>query len=130
MVSKDIMDKWMNEYIYDIDLNNIKYLCLNKNEMIDFIKTNYYDVDLKRFVTGIGDVTLIGLQYVSYAICYDELKKEDESMKYLIGVVQNNKKTYTIVNAIRFYDNCYIIKDQKTPVNYLEFAETNLYFRR
>ena len=129
MIDKVTYERWVNEYINDVDLNKKEYLLLNKDEMIDFIKDNYYDDITKRFVTGYSDISLIGLQYIDYSILYYEYDRINDYLRFLLCTVPNNKGTKTVISAIRYYDEFNIYKNQKEPLTYLEYVETSTFFR-
>ena len=129
MIDKVTYERWLNEYIKDVDLNKKEYSCLNKDEMVDFIKENYYDEITKRFVTGYSDISLIGLQYIDYSILYYEYDRINDYLRFLICTVPNNKEKNTVISAIRYYDEFKIYENQKEPLTYLEYVETSTFFR-
>ena len=45
-LAKKYYDKWYQEYIADIDLNELKWIKLNQAELKEFYDENYYDFDV------------------------------------------------------------------------------------
>ena len=132
MISEELNKKWMKEYIEGLDLQeeNRKYLNLRIKTAKTFVNENYYDKEVKKYVTGYSDVSLLGLQYIDYVIYNDELTpQEEDSLRYFLCVVPNNKGLYTIVSLIKYYDEFYFFKDQTKPVTFIEYAETNSFLR-
>ena len=129
MIDKEIVDRWMDEYINNINLDDRRFICLRLNPIKNFINKNYYDKKVNRYVTGYSDIALLGLQYIDYSLCKEEFGDEYKSMANLLCVVPNNKGLDTIVAYMRFYDEFYYYKDQKEPITFIEYAETNRFFR-
>ncbi len=126
MVNEVIFKEWEKEYINDLDINNREFICLNKEEMKEFIKLNYYDELNKKYVTGKSDIMLLGLQFLDFG-CY---LAHSDNIKYLLCTTPNNKGTKTILSNIIFHENCLkIVKNQKIPVTLLEYSEANSYYR-
>lgn len=126
MIDVETLKRWEYEYIEDVNLDDRLYLNLNKEEMINFIKNNYYDKINNCFVTGKSYGMVMGLQYIDTAC----MLTRGESIRYLICVSKNNKGTYTILSDIIYHDNCLnVVDNQVIPVTLLEYSECNQYFR-
>ena len=50
-------------------------------------------------------------------------------MKYVLGVVENNSHTNTIVSALVYCDEYKMFSNQRGYITYLSTVETNIYFR-
>ena len=126
MVDDSILKRWEKEYIEDIDIDKRFYINIDIDEMKKFIKDNYFDSSINKYVIGKSDIMLMGLQFLDYSC---SLVHED-NINYLLCVVPNSKKTLTILCEVIYHKNCMkIVDDQKIPVTLLEYSETNQYFR-
>ena len=122
-----MLNRWMEEYIDDIDLNNIQWINLDYESFGKFLYDNYYDLIDKAYVTdkilNSNYITPIGMNYLYYTDTPNEYK-------YLLGIVKNKKNKYTIVSAVIYLDYVYFFKDQINPMTFLCSIEVNYFFRR
>lgn len=122
-----MLNRWMEEYIEDIDINNIEWISLSYEELGMFLKENYYDILDKRYVSdkiiNSSNIIPIGMNYLYYTNTRNDYK-------YVLGVVKNKRKKYTIISAVSFLDDVYLFNNQEKPITYLCFIEVNFYFRK
>lgn len=121
-------EKWVNEYIKDIDLKNIEWIKLNSTELEEFLKNNYFDYELWEYVHDKNAnrvfPTLLGMHYLNV---YSPINGKDYS--FLLGVVNNNIGKKTIVCSIVYLDEYFIFNNQKEPLTYVSTIEVNSFFR-
>ena len=55
---------------------------------------------------------------------------QNQSTKYLLGIVPNSIQKFTIVAACMYQENYHFFTDRTMPTTYIVTAETNQYFRR
>lgn len=121
----NIQEKWINEYINNIDITKIQWIKFNMNELINFYEENYFDKDVLKYVRSESDdtfVTPIGLHYLNF-------EQNNDNYSFLLGVVDNNINKKTIVAAMIYLENYYVFREQQVPLTYISTVETNLYFR-
>lgn len=120
--------KWINEYIENINLEKIKWIKLNSDELNDFFCENYLDKNVWEYVCGknINSLypTILGMNYLNLN---DTINNKTSS--FLLGVVDNNIGKKTIVCATIYLDEYFIFKNQEIPVTYISTMEVNSYFR-
>lgn len=123
----DKYNKWINQYIENVDLSNIQWLCLNSDELSEFYQSNYLDFDEWQYVIDDDKTNYysspLGLHYL-------RLDYNKEDYKFLIGVVNNNINKKTIVAAMIYLDNYYIFDNQQEPFTYVSSIEVNSFFWR
>ena len=123
-----MIEKWIKEYISDIDLNKIEWLKLNSSELDEFYKENYLDKSVWEYVHG-DDVNiypcLLGMRYLNLYTPSDGKK-----YSFFLGVVNNNINKKTIVSDIIYIDKYYFFDNKDKPYTYISTAEVNSYFRR
>ena len=114
-----LKEKWFDEYISNIKLDNIIWIKFNAYDLNKFLVRNYFDKEEYEYVTELNNNTLypsiLGLQYLNTSI-----PNILENYNYLIGVVENNIHKKTIVAALVYSENYYIenaIKYHKEVVN-------------
>ena len=128
MVDQKTIDRWMDEYIHDININRRKYLVLNASDLNIFIINNYYDMRIDKIVTGDNHYMPIGMQYLEYN-CFEDEAYGGQA-KFLICYTPNNVGRNTILSEMRYYEGCTkIARGQTIPVTYIEYMETNRFFR-
>lgn len=115
-------DKWKQNYIENLDLQNITWLTLEKDDFLEFINQNYFDEELGEYVIGEDPEIPFGMHYVADI--------QNQSTKYLLGIVPNSIQKFTIVAACMYQENYHFFTNQTTPTTYIVTAETNQYFRR
>lgn len=122
------IEKWINEYIKNLDLKNIEWIKLNSTELEEFLKKNYFDQELWEYVHD-KDAnrvfpTLLGMHYLNV---YSPVNGKDYS--FLLGVIDNSIGKKTIVCSIVYLDEYFIFNDQKEPLTYISTIEVNSFFR-
>ena len=128
MVDQKTLDRWMDEYINGININRRKYYLLSGDDLVIFVINNYYDMKSDKIVTGENFYIPIGLQYLEYN-SFNETAYGG-TVKFLLCAAPNNVGKQTILSEMRYYENCNMVaRGQKMPVTYIEYAETNKYFR-
>jgi len=118
-------DKWYKEYIEGVDINNIKYINILDSELKDFYFNNGYDISSGNLViSDDGSFSWTAPRGMHY-LQFDSMP----SMKYILGVVDNNINKNTIVSALVYCDDYKFFSDQLDFIIYLSTVETNIYFR-
>ena len=118
-------NKWYNNYIEGVNLEEIEWRKFNFNELISFLHRNYYDEEYESFVMvrdENNNFSPIGMTYLTF----NKLDARDE---YLLGLVKNKKGSKTIVACMIFKSKCILEFDSIKPVTYIETVETNKYFQ-
>ena len=121
----EMQDKWVCEYINNIDISNIEWLTLDSKELKKFFEDNYCDDECNSYVKEINLMPIeipLGMFYLSYNYINNDFK-------YLLGVVPNNIGKKTIVGCLMYLDECYLFASQQDPVTYALSIEVNSYFR-
>lgn len=122
------VEKWINDYIKNIDLKNIEWIKLNSTELDEFLQINYFDRELWEYVHD-NDAnslysTLLGMHYLNL---YSPTNNKEYS--FLLGIVNNSISKKTIVCSITYLDEYFIFTDQKVPLTYISTIEVNSFFR-
>ena len=129
MVDQETMNRWIDEYVKGIDINERKYLLMNGTELNKFVLDNYYDKDKKRIASGEKEFLPLGMEYLEYRLFDDEAW--GGKVNFLICYAPNNIGKYTVLSEMRYYENCTMIaRGQIIPITYIEYAEVNKYFRQ
>ena len=122
------IDKWVRDYIDNIDISNIEWIKLNCEELDDFFEENYLDRVEWEYVLDEDANSLfpilLGLSYLTLNNPRSEL-----SYNFLLGVVNNNIGKKTIVSDIIYLDEYFIFGNQTIPFTYIASVEVNTYFR-
>ena len=124
MIDNELEEKYIHDYIENINISQIEWIKLNSSELKDFYDKYYYDKENYRYVgdkKGIYSLP-IGLHYLSFY--------PNKNYDYLLGIVSNNIGKKTILVALTYIDNYYIYSNQIEPITYLCTIEVNEYFRR
>lgn len=125
---KKFYNKWYNDFIYELDLSNIRWIKLTAEELIRFYNENYYDEDAGCFALSTNMNNMIvspfGLELTSY-------NSDRVSLEYthLLGIVPNRKGTYTIVSKIKM-DERYKYITEVDECIYVEYIEVNSFFKK
>lgn len=130
MVNQELFEKWIDEYINGIDINQCQYFLFDQLQMYKFIMDNYTDPETKRKVAvGKAEYYPIGLQYLDYEGA--EETQYGGELRFLIGAALNKVGKFTILSEIRFYEGCtQIARGQTIPVTCAEYIEVNSFFRK
>lgn len=114
-------NKWLYNYIDNVDITNIEWLNFDRNELNSFFNNNYYDEKERVFVVD-GDFNVpFGLYYLTF-------DRFGYGGNYFLGVADNNIGKKTIVAVIVYLDEYYLFADQIIPVTYVSTVEVNSYF--
>lgn len=123
------LEKWVNAYIKDLNISNIEWLKLNSKELDEFFRENYLDKELWEYVydkdAWILNPPPLGMHYINF-----ESPRNGESYSFLLGVVNNNISKKTIVCAMIYIEEYFILVGQEVPVTYISSMEVNSYFWR
>lgn len=122
-----MLNRWMEEYIKDIDLKNIKWINLDYEGLGYFLYDNYYDLIDKTYVT---DKILNSYYIIPIGMHYLYYTDTPNDYKYLLGVVKNKKEKYTILSAVTYLDYEFFFKEQINPMTFLCSIEVNYFFRK
>lgn len=122
------IEKWINEYIKNINLEKIEWIQLNSVELNEFIEKNYLDRKLWEYVHDKNENSiykkLLGMCYLNFSS-----PKNAKKYNFLLGIVNNNIDKKTIVCSIIYLDEYFMFTNQKEPVTYISTIEVNSYFR-
>lgn len=121
-------NKWISEYIENINLEKIEWIKLNSSELNNFIRENYLDEDTWQYVRdeNVNSLypTLLGMHYLNL-----DNSINNRAYSFLLGIVDNNIGKKTIVGAAIYLDEYFIFTDQESPLTYISTMEVNSYFR-
>ena len=120
-------EKWIKEYIENIDLKNIEWIKLNSTELNEFFKKNYLDKGLCEYVCNKVDnlyPTPLGMHYLNFCSPINF-----PQCSFLLGVVDNIVGKKTIVCSITYFDEYFTFADQIEPLTYISTIEVNSFFR-
>ena len=121
-------EKWIKEYIENVNLDNIEWVKMNSTEFSSFLDKNYLDRETWEYVCDEKSSNLykkvLGMTFLEY----DELPSYD-SYDMVLGLVNNNINKKTIIGAVKYIDKFYLFRDQKEPVTYIVTVEINSFFR-
>ena len=121
-------DKWINDYIKNIDLKKIEWIKLNCDELNYFFEQNYLDKNDWEYVCDedANNIypTLLGMSYLNV-----DNSSNVKDYNFLLGVVNNNINKKTVVCATIYLDEYFMFEEQEVPVTYISSMEVNSYFR-
>lgn len=122
----DYINRWVNDYIKNVDLKTIKWIKVSVSEYDKFIQDNYLDKKVWQYVLNKGSYcnTLFGMSYINSDHDFNSINS------YLLGIVDNNIGKKTIVAATIYNENCFLYNGQVKPVTYIISMEVNSYFRK
>ena len=101
-------------YIVELDLEDITWKSLTKEEMKDFLFDNYYING--NFIIWNDNDTVFGMHYLQWHLYTD---------KYFIGTIKNNIDKETIVGCISYFNSHKIYGN----VNYISTVEINYFYQ-
>ena len=122
-----MLEKWINDYIKDLNLENIEWINLNAKELYEFFRKNYLDLRFG-YIYDKNEKTLYATPLGMYYINFDSPINQNK-FNFLLGVVPNNINKKTIVCALTYLNNYIIYSNQKIPLTYFATVEVNSYFR-
>ena len=79
-------EKWIYDYIKDVDLNNIEWIKLNSSELEEFFKNNYYDEIEHEYVSTERDTYRKEMPLGLYCLSFKFINND---YSFLLGVVNN-----------------------------------------
>lgn len=56
---KKFYNKWLDEFITDVDLSQLKWIKLNSHELVKFYEDNYYDSECKCFALSTKKIIIL-----------------------------------------------------------------------
>ena len=117
-------NKYYQDYIKDTNIDNIEFKCYSYDELLEFLKENYYDDDFEKYVywEPKGLMAPFGLYFLDFDAC-------SKDFSYLLGLVNNSKGCKTIVFSMVYDDNFGPRNDTDNSYGYLFTIETNYFFR-
>ena len=123
------LDKWVNNYIKNVNLDEIEWIKLNTTELDSFLEDNYLDKEEWEYVHDENAnslyPTLLGMNYLNINSLIN-----DKEYSFLLGIVDNNIGKKTIVAATIYLDEHLIFTDQDGPVTYISTMEVNSFLRK
>lgn len=120
--------RWIYEYIDNLDIRNIEWIKLNNDELETFLKENYYDKSVYKYVCD--DFTsgmypkFLGMNYLNIYTSNNGIKES-----FLLGIVDNNIGKKTIIGDFIYCENYILFDNQEIPLTYIHTAEVNRYYR-
>ena len=124
----DNMNRWYNHYIKNIALEKIEWIKLNSTELYMFLKNNYLDKEVWKYVYDEKANTIyptpLGMNYLNF-----DNPINNKNYSFLLGIVENNIGKKTIVAATIYLDKCFMFTNHGIPVTYISTMEVNSYFR-
>lgn len=120
----DLNEKWINNYIDNIDLSKIEWIKFDGEQLMTFYQENYLDEDVWQYVFSRVNspyVSPIGLHYLSFDY-------SNNNYSFLLGIVDNYIGKKTIVSAMIYFEKYYMFENQSIPLTYISSVETNSYF--
>ena len=122
-MDKNVINRWINEYTCDINLNNIEWVVMNCYDLQEFYNNNYFDYSVYSCVSDEPiENKPLGMHYLPFS-------KESVDMKYLLGLCKNSIEKKTIIACISYVENYILFNNQSVPLTYLCTCEINKYFR-
>ena len=111
----NIINKWYNDYIKNVDLEKIQWIKFNANELDTFLENNYLDKEVWEYVHDENAnslyPTLLGMNYLNI-----NSPLNNKEYSFLLGIVDNNIGKKTVVAATIYLDEYIIFTDQEIPV--------------
>ena len=117
-------NKYYQDYIKDIDINNMEFKSYSYDELLEFLKQNYYDDEFKKYVYWEPDGFM-----APFGMYYLEFSTSSYDFSYLLGLVNNSKGGKTIAFCMVYDDNFGPRNDIDNRYGYLSTIETNYFFR-
>ena len=121
--------RWINNYIKNVNLDEIEWIKFNATELDTFLEDNYLDKEEWEYVHDENAnslyPTLLGMNYLNI-----NSPINDKEYSFLLGIVDNNIGKKTIVAATIYLDEHLIFTDQERPVTYISTMEVNSFFRK
>lgn len=117
-------NKFYKDYVYNVDIDNIEYRCFTYNELLEFLKSNYYDDELNKYVCWQPD----GFN-APFGMYFLDFMPYSEDLSYLLGFSKNSKGTNTIVFCMIYDRNYASVNDDNKKISYIDKVETNYFFR-
>lgn len=121
-ISRKEFSKYYKDYVNGISINEIEFKRFNYNELFEFLKENYYDDECNKYVYWEPDGFM-----APFGLYYLDLITSSNDFSYMLGLVDNQKGTKTIVFCLT-YDLDYGMIDEN-KVGYISTIETNYFFR-
>lgn len=122
------IEKWIENYIKNIDLKNIYWIHLNSTELDEFIQKNYLDKELWEYVHDKEANSLypplLGMHYLNL---YSPINEKKYS--FLLGIANNNIGKKTIVCSVTYLNEYFIFNGQEEAFTYVSTIEVNSFFR-
>ena len=117
-----MVKKWLNDYMVPLDKEEIVWLNLTSEELLQFLKGNYVD-DNKQVMWHINWLpTALGMRYINFL--------HTAGFNYLIGVIPNKVGKKTIVASLCYQKDKICSVKQEKPVNYIQAIEVNAFYQR
>lgn len=123
-MSRREYNKWYQDYLKDVNLDDIEYKSFNYQELLKFLKENYYDEEFNKYVYWEPDgfMSPFGMYYLEFSTSsYD--------FSYFLGLVNNYKGTKTIAFCMVYDDNFGPRDETENRYGYISTVETNYFFR-
>ena len=122
------MNRFIKDYIENVDLERIKWIKLNSKELDSFFEENYLDKKNWEYILDDNASnlfpTILGMNYLNL-----DDPNNNKLSSFLIGIVDNNIDKKTVICATIYKEKYYIYNDQEVPVTYITTMEVNSYFR-
>ena len=123
-MKKKEYNKYYHDYIEGVNLDNIEFKTFTYDELLEFLKQNYYDEEFDKAVYWEPDgfVSPFGMYYMEFVA-------SSEEYNYLLGLVNNSKGGKTIAFCMVYDDDFGPRNEIENRYGYLSTIETNYFFR-
>jgi len=123
--SVDKYNKWYNNYIEGINLDEIEWKKLNYNELIKFYYHNYFDDEYNSFVMTRNRNN----QFLPFGMMYLTMDPDNIHDEYIVGLAKNKAGLQTIVACFTYISQYRLINDKYKMITYIRSVEVNEYFQ-
>ena len=124
----DKYERWKNDYINNLNIDDLDWLKLNSNDYRDFVHDNYYDEEIYSDVLDKNASNIYSTLFGMHYLTRDNYLYNNSSYDFLLGTSINNKGKKTIVCASVIIDKYILFSNQEKPLTYISSVETNKYF--
>ena len=129
-IDDETFNRWKNDFIDDINVEDIEYITVDERQLQAFIMENYLDKQTWRLVSRqLDPYRPIGLTYLTFDNIVTNNPYEKEK-KYILGVCTNKKGTKTILSILKYIDNYVYSESYSVPQTFLCSVEVNEFFRQ
>ena len=122
--TKGIKSNWIEDYVPELNFNEIKWEILDSVSFFNFLIENYYHDSEYIALPDLESDDLIPLGLV-----YTTFSKYDQKAKYLISYQENKRGLKTILTCLKYYEN-YNSCEVNDYITFANYVETNFFYKR